>query len=900
MKRNKHQITQPCFPAICLPLVASLALSCAGTAHGDIQFQEVTASAGFSYQGKSWGSAWGDFDNDGFPDLWVTNHINPPTLFHNNGDGTFTDVTATTVPASVLQEIDKHGAAWADFDNDGDQDLIQLVGADISVPGGSLANMYLVNNNGNFVERAADAGIDFPNGRGRMPALLDADNDGRLDVYNPTKVRSANGGLTALFRQSDSGFVDIAESAGVATAAARQFALLGDISDDGIPDLLLEEKVKFPDQAFITGGLPFQPVSLDNLGIPETGGVDDAVVGDFDGDLDNDLFIVRGEAQSEVVLATPHVLEGFYGNIVTGEERTLTFQTEGDVEFALNWLDSNWQKHHLFIGSDGWHPEKFVFTLSPQDPLAQGMPTQTTRLKGIFIGHDSSNGQWTLLIKTFKGQATFVISSTSTIDAFQTSGWDQALPKSDRLLSNEPGGFVDVAQARGINTPTSSMRIVSADFDNDMDLDLYMLSTGPVQNQPNKLYENLGNGHFTEVPAAGGAAGSVQGRADAVSVADFDLDGNLDLFLTNGNSRAPFEADGPVQLFRNLGAGKHWIQLDLQGVTSNRDGVGSRVEFTAGDVTQLREQAGGIHARAQNHMRIHAGMGDNTRINEIFIAWPSGIEQRIKRVPVDQVLHVIEPVVPETVGQPQYTPGLDGGVYLWQDAPGDNWHLRVSGDGVTRNYQIRVVSTLPLVSADPVTLGPGDQWQPSTAGFRLESDTTTGEVGVDFTLAPGARTLLAVERDGISNPHLIQVGIGGQPLAPSGWVLAADDLPASPPFTVGGSLGAYAGIGSAEPDLLEVRLLNNGPKRRGSIVMISSTGLASVLPVSLEANDSLVQTASSVQVDAKMGKKIDGFDATLLPGGDVGLAYVQDGLPAPRHLNPAEGNLGTPNAYWLP
>ena len=64
------------------------------------------------------------------------------------------------------------------------------------------------------------------------------------------------------------------------------------------------------------------------------------------------------------------------------------------------------------------------------------------------------------------------------------------------------------------------------------------------------------------------------GRGDAASVADYDGDGFLDLLVTNGTSKSPFELDGPTFLFRNLGNANHWIEIDLEGGISNRDGVG--------------------------------------------------------------------------------------------------------------------------------------------------------------------------------------------------------------------------------------------------------------------------------------------------------------------------------------
>ena len=69
---------------------------------------------------------------------------------------------------------------------------------------------------------------------------------------------------------------------------------------------------------------------------------------------------------------------------------------------------------------------------------------------------------------------------------------------------------------------------------------------------------------------------------------------------------------GPKQLFHNLGNSNHWMEFDLVGTTSNRDGIGSKVYVTAGGVTQYREQNGGYHRWSQNFMRVHVGLATNT------------------------------------------------------------------------------------------------------------------------------------------------------------------------------------------------------------------------------------------------------------------------------------------------
>ena len=145
----------------------------------EIRFEDVSDKAGIAYTGPTVGASWGDFNGDGFPDLFVPNHRlegNRPNLYLNQRDGTFVDVASTVL--SVSPSADLHGAAWADFDNDGDQDLVVTTGG-----GGGAGEVHypkhlFVNQGGILRNEAKRFGIEYPLGRGRTPLWLDVDNDG--------------------------------------------------------------------------------------------------------------------------------------------------------------------------------------------------------------------------------------------------------------------------------------------------------------------------------------------------------------------------------------------------------------------------------------------------------------------------------------------------------------------------------------------------------------------------------------------------------------------------------------------------------------------------------------------------------------------------------------------------
>jgi len=84
------------------------------------------------------------------------------------------------------------------------------------------------------------------------------------------------------------------------------------------------------------------------------------------------------------------------------------------------------------------------------------------------------------------------------------------------------------------------------------------------------------------------------------------------------------------------------VAIDLEGVRSNRDGIGAVVRVTAGGVTQTRLQDGGVHNRSQNHSRLHFGLGANTRIEKIEVKWPSEVVQTLGPLTANHIVQIRE------------------------------------------------------------------------------------------------------------------------------------------------------------------------------------------------------------------------------------------------------------------
>ena len=188
---------------------------------GSGTFTEVGGTAGVDDSGDGRGGAWGDYDGDGDPDLYVANNGGANKLYSNDGDGTFTDASA----APVNDANNGVGTAWGDYDNDGDLDLYLTNFT-------SVANKLFQNNgSGTFTEVGAAAGVD-DSGSGQGASWGDYDNDGDLDLY------LAQGGPNRLFQNNGNGtFNEVGVSGGVADSETGTGASWADYDGDGDLDL---------------------------------------------------------------------------------------------------------------------------------------------------------------------------------------------------------------------------------------------------------------------------------------------------------------------------------------------------------------------------------------------------------------------------------------------------------------------------------------------------------------------------------------------------------------------------------------------------------------------------------------------------------------------------------------
>lgn len=466
------------------------------------------------------------------------------------------------------------------------------------------------------------------------------------------------------------------------------------------------------------------------------------------------------------------------------------------------------------------------------------------------------------------------------IDLFLSKG--SAGKKNSKLFLNTSSGFVEKTTEAGI-APHGGKGAVVGDFDNDMDTDLYITDG---------LYENQGNGTFDSIPKAGKALAAAQHIASA----DYDLDGFLDLFVAEKPDRVERRVG---KLFRNQGNSNHWLEIDLEGVNSNRDGIGASVIATAGGVKQLREQSGGSHRFSQNYSRLHFGLADNTVVDQLEVRWPSGKTQTIENIPADQLIRIVEPSGPTRPGQPDFASTRDAGVFLWQDTFDGPYHLRIAGKGEPTQFSINLLSSNGLEQVTPQSLETTDQLQTADFGVSLNSHIRGDQDGFDFQLAPASTALLSVTQDGVANPRQLYVGDQSSHLSPAGWVLDSQEFPKRPAFTPGKDLGLFLGQG-ATPEELESRWSGDGKVHQTALTVLASESNASFTPKGLNPKDNLSSLQSGVAIESRIGSDSDGLDVSVAEPSRIGFTYQQDGLFQSHRVNALDDLLGSPNAYELP
>jgi len=447
-------------------------------------------------------------------------------------------------------------------------------------------------------------------------AWVDYDTDGLLDMF-VTNVRDDDNGSVvptqnSLYRNLGDGAFQKINNALTSEVAFSLSVSWCDYDRDGDPDLFIGHSGQNDSLWRNDSGGVFTRMedSLPSNDGADTGGSSSWV--DYNGDGCMDLFAATVSNQNDLL----------YQNLCDGNFQLIGPNGAGDLPLTgvstrlAAWADYN---------NDG-APDVILGYLDPERNCllrndGQGLFGEITvpNLSGSprgsgFAWGDYDNDGW--------------------LDLFVPNGnW---LPNA--LFRNLKGqGFENVASAAGLDEMLTAVKAAWGDYDNDGHLDLVVIN---ALGNNNRLYHNNGDGTFsrdTDSPV------DKDGGRSALAVwGDYDNDGDLDLYVVNGDG----SNNDPNFLYRNDGNANHWLKVRLQGSPSNRDGIGAKVRVTAvvdgEEITQTREIAPAGSKSMSDQLIAHFGLGDATQVKAVRVDWPSGITQMSLACDVDQLLEVPE------------------------------------------------------------------------------------------------------------------------------------------------------------------------------------------------------------------------------------------------------------------
>jgi len=200
------------------------------------------------------------------------------------------------------------------------------------------------------------------------------------------------------------------------------------------------------------------------------------------------------------------------------------------------------------------------------------------------------------------------------------------------LLRHESSGkFTDVSAQSGTGITNWAWGCEFFDYDLDGDLDIYVVNGFNGNDFTNRLYRNNNDGTFADISAASGTDSPLEARG--LCVADFNNDGCLDLFVSNWRN--------PAQLYMNAMHEGNYLRIKLVGTQSNRDAYGATVQVQAGGKSYYRPNDG-VEYLGQSKLPIHFGLADANKADRIVVNWPSGQTQEFLDVQANQTVTIIE------------------------------------------------------------------------------------------------------------------------------------------------------------------------------------------------------------------------------------------------------------------
>jgi hypothetical protein len=597
---------------------------------------DATVESGFRYTGTTYAAAAADVDRDGWIDLAVSNH-HQVRLFKNLGDGTFSDQEN----AELSKNGDTHGVAWLDLDDNGMWDLFVSIGA--ARGRGAGANRVYLNHDGILAAvPEVDPVLGYPRGRGRCVCPVDFDLDGQLDLAVMNAHQPDRG--QRLARRQGGGFVDVAPESGWADVP-WECAVVMHVDESDQPVYVAGVASGRQPRAYRYRAAGYFEDVTEELGLTGTEPVSAMVPGDFDNDGDLDLYLVTGGGVPEGVETSGDEVIFRMIAMPSGVLKGFRFRAGGRVDPAIL-LEGRPDADRVFLGQSKVPLADSDWGGEPDSPHLVGRPDLDPESdRGVFLWRDDAGD----LILRFSGQpselweASGRIGCEAGIEVVERSGLiARGTGPRNHLFENRGGRFIDVTETAGVAGTGSAVDAAFADFDNDGDLDLFVVNgREPFHNPGDTVYRNDGDGTFTDVSLAAGLDVPVDGRGDGIVVFDSDRDGDLDVFTTNGRGPPPGN-EGPYQLWINESETGNWAVVGLEGAAGNRPAFGTRLTADIGGRPLRLGRFAATGRFSTSILPIHIGLGRHDEA-DLHVVWPSGAEQHIS-VGAGEALTLREPM----------------------------------------------------------------------------------------------------------------------------------------------------------------------------------------------------------------------------------------------------------------
>ncbi len=496
-----------------------------------------------------------------------------------------------------------------DFNNDGYFDLM------VSSAGLAVHLRYFENSGkGDFIDKSTLAGLTGLTG-GLNLMQVDYNNDGLLDFFVPRGAWLGPAGQypNSLIKNLGRGaFEDVTIESGLLSYHSTQVACWADFNLDGWLDLFIgNERSDFSERGFSENLSELYLNNADGtftnvaakVGLSVSAIVKGATWTDYNNDGLPDLFIS--------VLGSDNKLFKNEG----GSSKDDWKFTDVSSEAGINGPKFSFPVMSFDFNNDGWE-DIFVGDFD-------------MRFVG---GYDKMrNGEW----------------SSSASQEFVKEMLGMAVGTQGPALykNNGDGTFSNIAKEMQLHKVLFAMGCNFGDLDNDGFLDFYIGTGTPNYESiiPNRMFRNAGGRFFEDVSFSGGF-GHIQ-KGHGISFADIDNDGDQDIYAVMGGM---YQGDVfPNVLFENPGHGNSWISIKLQGVESNKNGVGARINVVAsgtnGQEQHFHRTVSSGGSFGANPLQIHIGLGDATKVKSITIQWPGKRSlQNFENIAVNQFLIITE------------------------------------------------------------------------------------------------------------------------------------------------------------------------------------------------------------------------------------------------------------------